>query len=633
MQTRKGDLDLDTTFKKQAAALSGRIGFIFLIASGLLVFVAYFVLSQSFQSLLTDYSIKLIQSMVDQGVTTVEYELQSSKEEVSLLAQSIQPPMEQDQKLDISSAILQEDVIRVIFVTKNYTVSTDKSKIDIIDRQDVKDAYQGNVSMYGPYFNDANEFMICYTAPVKQDGTIVGVLTIEKDAYKFCDIIKDIRFINSGESYIINSEGTDIAVSNLDHINWVTEQYNAQKLLEEEKTEETLSILELEKNGLAGKRGIGTYEWDNGLCYLAYAPIPSVDWVLLAGLRQDEINTMTQTVLFNSITQGPALTISVIIFLILTGVILYWIISSMRKHVEINEKLNMIANYDALTGTLNRNSYHERIDLLSKQEDPSLACIYIDVNGLHEINNHLGHQAGDIMLQAVADALMNLFTKKDVYRIGGDEFVVLCHELDEQNITDKLKVIRNDLKTKGYEISIGVSLYQKHVDLNTLINQAEEAMQQDKLHYYQMNGKERQMRELNQKLEQMVMEKKDADTFLSIIAPEFKGVYFVDLGSDHIRHLNIPPYFEQMLKESNDIFSKALLLYNQHFVKSEYQQEFINFCDYRNIEDQMSIQPSVEFVYQKTDGAGMELRVLKFKTYTPQRKETLWIFSSINERG
>lgn len=126
----------------------------------------------------------------------------------------------------------------------------------------------------------------------------------------------------------------------------------------------------------------------------------------------------------------------------------------------------------------------------------------------------------------------------------------------------------------------------------------------------------------------MVLEKQDADTFLSVLAPEFMGVYFVDLGSDTIRHLFIPRYFEEMLRESEDIFSKALLLYADRIVKPEYQRQFIKFCAYNNLEAQLKRNAAPEFSYQKVDGSWITLRILKFKTYTEQMRETLWIFEA-----
>lgn len=148
-------------------------------------------------------------------------------------------------------------------------------------RQDIDNALLGDVCVYDPCFNEENEYVICYSVPVRVDYEIVGVLSIEMDGYLFCDLIQGIRFIESGEAYIINSEGSDIAVSDKNHINWVNDQYNARKLLESQVDKETKSIMELVQKGLDGQTSMDTYYWENGLCYVIYQPIPSVDWVLL----------------------------------------------------------------------------------------------------------------------------------------------------------------------------------------------------------------------------------------------------------------------------------------------------------------------------------------------------------------
>lgn len=619
--------------------MGGRIGLMFLIASCILVFIAYFVLSQNFQKLLTDYTVTLVQAMVDQGVTTVEYELRISREEAEVLAGSLSVPEDGEQTADFPNAFFGDDVLRIVYTPKdgtfasdgtysNKTYVSDGKRYDPRGRRDIKEALEGNPAVCGPYFNEEEEYIICYSAPVIRNGVIVGAVSIEKDGYKFCDLIKDIRFASSGESYLINSEGTDIAVSDWNHIEWVNDQYNARKLLEEEEDPVTRSVMELEDRGLSGETGVGTYYWTGSLCYVAYAPVPSVGWVLLAGLRQEEIDSMTQSVLYASIAKGPALTISLLILLVLTGTIVYWIVSSMKKNAEINEKLNQIANYDSLTGTMNRNSYHTVLDALTNESSRTLACIYIDVNGLHEINNHLGHQAGDIMLKTVADMLLKLFSQSDVFRIGGDEFVVLCRDRDRQDAERRIELIRQDLKEQGYFISVGIEWQDQNMDIKKMVNSAEEAMQRDKQRYYLENGKERQMRSLDRELEQMVLEKQDAETFLSVLAPEFKGVYFVDLGADTIRHLFIPDYFEKMLEEADDVFSRALLLYAQRSVMPEYRRRLERFCDYGFVESQLENGAAPEYTYQKTDGTWMKLRVLKFKTYTVKCRETLWIFSN-----
>ena len=66
-------------------------------------------------------------------------------------------------------------------------------------------------------------------------------------------------------------------------------------------------------------------------------------------------------------------------------------------------------------------------ELLHKSEQRTISpaiCVYIDANGLHELNNERGHEAGDLMLRFVAESLMEQFPKGSLCRVGGDEFVV-----------------------------------------------------------------------------------------------------------------------------------------------------------------------------------------------------------------
>lgn len=77
-------------------------------------------------------------------------------------------------------------------------------------------------------------------------------------------------------------------------------------------------------------------------------------------------------------------------------------------------------------------------------------------------------------------------------------------------------------------------------------------MQENKRGFYFSKGGERQRRELNQHMERLISEKKDADRFLSILAPVFEGVFFVNLETDTVRQIFIPSYFQEMLKECGD---------------------------------------------------------------------------------
>ena len=78
-----------------------------------------------------------------------------------------------------------------------------------------------------------------------------------------------------------------------------------------------------------------------------------------------------------------------------------------------------------------------------------ICCIYVDVNGLHELNNTQGHAAGDKMLQTVASLMRTQFGDRHVYRIGGDEFVVLAQDMEYVQVTTGLKTLVERINAAG----------------------------------------------------------------------------------------------------------------------------------------------------------------------------------------
>ena len=91
--------------------------------------------------------------------------------------------------------------------------------------------------------------------------------------------------------------------------------------------------------------------------------------------------------------------------------------------------------------------------------------------------------------------------------------------------------------------------------------------------------------------------------------------------------LYIPFYFEKILKETGDVFSKALLLYAARNVRPKYIEYFKSVCDYNGLKMKLSDNITPEFLYQKKDGSWLKLRILKFKNYGENSHETLWIFT------
>ena len=301
----------------------------------------------------------------------------------------------------------------------------------------------------------------------------------------------------------------------------------------------------------------------------------------------------------------------------------------LRRRQELLDTMNR----DALTSLFNRLKFKEDIESIGeKSNSQNFTCLYIDVNGLHELNNLLGHQKGDDMLCCVADTLKKYFPDERVYRIGGDEFVVLSIRLSKSEVELVVDKVRRELRRDNYEISVGIGNGACGGNVEKTVEAAEIAMRSDKENYYKHNGDRRRKRQMNEELEQMLVEKHDSDRFLDIIAHQFSGVHFVDLAGDTTRYIYNPEFFSKYLEETDGCFSAALRIYVEQSVKPEYYDSFDNILDYDKLDQKLGEEGVVQFIYQKTDGTCMNVRILEVERRQDAKPETIWIFAKESHR-
>ena len=151
-----------------------------------------------------------------------------------------------------------------------------------------------------------------------------------------------------------------------------------------------------------------------------------------------------------------------------------------RKLVHSLKQMNYI---DSLTGLKNRNSYFKRLQELQKSQ-PALGVVYLDINGLKKANDTHGHTYGDSLITRASVLLTKIF-KNDVYRIGGDEFVVLCANTERNdfyNLVDKLR--RRADRDNECRLSIGAKWDDGSSSVGDLIAAADELMYINKQSYY-----------------------------------------------------------------------------------------------------------------------------------------------------
>ena len=160
---------------------------------------------------------------------------------------------------------------------------------------------------------------------------------------------------------------------------------------------------------------------------------------------------------------------------------------SMHQNFLSELRLRRFANFDILTNMQNRNAYESSRDNWAKKCTVSLSCVYVDVNGLHELNNASGHEKGDQMLQTVALELQGRFGRDNCYRTGGDEFVAFVQDEPETAVRAATDELIRALERKGCSAAIGVVTQNAgSMDLDTLIRQAEQQMYQAKEEHYRI---------------------------------------------------------------------------------------------------------------------------------------------------
>ena len=163
--------------------------------------------------------------------------------------------------------------------------------------------------------------------------------------------------------------------------------------------------------------------------------------------------------------------------------------ASMRREIEMREALGSameLAHCDSMTGVKNKYAYAqmemETDAMIREGNAPEFALVVCDINGLKAVNDTQGHIAGDAFIKAACNEICKNFKRSPVYRIGGDEFVVLLMRDDYKErfgLMERLKQkIRDNRKNGLVTVASGISEYRAGQDIRMqdVFERADEAM-------------------------------------------------------------------------------------------------------------------------------------------------------------
>lgn len=253
--------------------------------------------------------------------------------------------------------------------------------------------------------------------------------------------------------------------------------------------------------------------------------------------------------------------------------ILAYFIQAILVRMRTNEKLRKKSYMDELTGTRNQNAYLQEVEMLNAQiqlnkqdeENVGMGAVFVDANGLKEINDTVGHEEGDKLLINIAHKIIHFFPAKDVYRIGGDEFVVLSNLVEKNAFLQEAAKLRDCLceheAGKSDKAAVGACWSCNAVYVEEIVNKAESEMYESKKQYYKK--RRRKVRSLSENSDM-------PDTYTTLL---FKDSDVV-LEATKLLHLIVEHWNEEQLRMMLD---DDFILFEEEYQKVFRGREAITF--------------------------------------------------------
>ena len=164
----------------------------------------------------------------------------------------------------------------------------------------------------------------------------------------------------------------------------------------------------------------------------------------------------------------------------------YFLTDSLKAK-ERKACLQYMSYRDMLTTLYNRNRYIQVLEGMQAKTVIKTGVAYIDINGLKRVNDLYGHEAGDRLIINTARSMLAILPE-NAYRVGGDEFVLICFDMDEKVFRSKVRDICDSIAAKRISVSVGVVWEESSSELETMLIRADDLMYAEKKKYYEKHG-------------------------------------------------------------------------------------------------------------------------------------------------
>ena len=341
-----------------------------------------------------------------------------------------------------------------------------------------------------PYYNQNNDIlMISYVVPMYYENEFVGVVGMDFDYTVLTDKVHKMKIYENGFAHL-EFEGSDI---------YNAEHTHNTKL--HEHPEDYLSVSEKLKNGMtliisASYDDIRRIRYDIAFKILFVVLLLALLFSLIAIFTVKKIVSPLKTLTDASVKLSNGdYDVDIEHSNTYEIKILSTAFENMAQNLKEHERLqHFLAYRDSLTGLRNTNSYWAWITDFDKEiekRETDFGVIVLDINYLKETNDRYGHDVGNKLIVSAAHIISSTFKRSPVFRIGGDEFLVILQNRDLEDLYELLEkfdiecaneTVSADENTIPISIAKGFARYDADRDLKFMdvFNRADDAMYENK---------------------------------------------------------------------------------------------------------------------------------------------------------
>ena len=163
-------------------------------------------------------------------------------------------------------------------------------------------------------------------------------------------------------------------------------------------------------------------------------------------------------------------------------------IASVVANHQLISRLKLKGTTDELTQVANRLAFNDRLERSNAGEltqPETMGVVSADLNGLKKVNAEQGHETGDRLISRAASILKIAFGDYEIFRAGGDEFIILCPNIEEEQLNNQVAQLRQLAdNAKDVSFAVGSVFCEGEYELNEAVQAADKEMYKDKKVYY-----------------------------------------------------------------------------------------------------------------------------------------------------